>query len=202
MAKRCNTNPEIVVFAGPNGSGKSTIGEYLRPVFLPYINADEIKRVLGCDDLQAAQLAEQRRENYLRTEQSFCFETVLSTERNLNLLRRAKAAGFFLRCCYVLTVDPQINAVRVMSRVAAGGHDVPVDKIFSRYEKALALVPELIPICDVFHIFDNSCLPYCIFKKQDDLCWYCTEPHLWQKKDIAALTGISNPQRASLNHVT
>ena len=40
--------PEIVVFAGPNGSGKSTITDLLRPPMLPYVNADEIQRVLDC----------------------------------------------------------------------------------------------------------------------------------------------------------
>ena len=58
--------PEIVVFAGPNGSGKSTITDLLRPVDMVYINADEIQRVLGCDNLQAAQIAEKRRDECVR----------------------------------------------------------------------------------------------------------------------------------------
>lgn len=50
-------NPEIVVFAGPNGSGKSTITELLKPP-MDYINADEIKKIMKCSGLEAAQLAE------------------------------------------------------------------------------------------------------------------------------------------------
>lgn len=192
--------PEIVVFAGPNGSGKSTITELLRPPYMPYINADEIQRVLGCDNLQAAKLAEERRETCLKEHQDFCFETVLSTDRNLKLLRRAKETGFFIRCYYVLTADPQINVARVMSRVFAGGHDVPVDKIISRYDKALGLVRELVPVCDVCHIYDNSLTePYRIFKKRKNQFWYCAQPHLWLKADIVALTGVSNPKKAALN---
>lgn len=57
--------PEIVVFAGPNGSGKSTITILLRPTDMPYINADDIQRVLNCDNLEAAHLAEKQREEYL-----------------------------------------------------------------------------------------------------------------------------------------
>ena len=57
--------PEIIVFAGPNGSGKSTITDLLRPPMVPYINADEIQRVLGCDNMEAAKIAEKRREDYL-----------------------------------------------------------------------------------------------------------------------------------------
>lgn len=119
----------------------------------------------------------------------------------LKLLKRAKDAGFFIRCYYVLTADPQINVARVASRVSAGGHDVPTDKIISRYDKALSLVHELIPLCDVCHIYDNSLNePYRIFKKRKEEYWYCPERYLWRKDNIVALTGISNAQRAPLNN--
>lgn len=102
---------------------------------------------------------------------------------------------------YVLTADPQINVARVASRVSAGGHDVPTDKIISRYDKALSLVHELIPLCDVCHIYDNSLNePYRIFKKRKEEYWYCPERYLWRKDNIVALTGISNAQRAPLNN--
>lgn len=164
--------PEIVVFAGPNGSGKSTITNMLRPTDMVYINADDIQRALGCDVMEAARLAEARREEQLRKKESFCFETVLSTDRNLKLLQRAKEAGFFIRCYYVLTADPQINVARVASRVAAGGHDVPADKIVDRYDRALELVHELVPVCDICHIYDNSGSTYRIFKKRKSQYWY------------------------------
>ena len=81
-----------------------------------------------------------------------------------------------------------------------GGHGVPKEKIVARYEKALGLVKDLIPVCDVCHIYDNSeGGPYRIFKKRKDLCWYCTEPHLWLKADITALTGIRGAEKAALN---
>ena len=135
--------PEIVVFAGPNGSGKSTFTELLKPP-IDYINADEIKKNLKCSDLEAAQLAEKQREDHISEMKEFCFETVLSTERNLTLLKRAKEKGYFIRCYYILTADPMINVYRVKSRVESGGHDVPEDKIIARYDKALALVKELL----------------------------------------------------------
>ncbi len=80
--------PEIIVFAGPNGSGKSTFTELLKPP-MGYINADEIKKSLKCSDLEAAQIAEKQRESHLENLEEFCFETVLSTDRNLRLLKRA-----------------------------------------------------------------------------------------------------------------
>ena len=80
--------PEVIVFAGPNGSGKSTFTELLKPP-MDYINADEIKKNLKCTDLEAAQLAEKQREEHIERMSEFCFETVLSTERNIKLLERA-----------------------------------------------------------------------------------------------------------------
>jgi len=46
--------------------------------------------------LDAAQIAEKMREDALEKGIDFTFETVLSTERNLDLLRRAKEKGYFM----------------------------------------------------------------------------------------------------------
>lgn len=177
--------PEVIVFAGPNGSGKSTITK-LAKVIEPYINADDIKRSTHCTDLEAAQRAEQLRMEAINQRVSFTFETVLSTERNLHLLERAKEQGYFIRCIYVLTCDPQINVARVKSRVLSGGHDVPREKIESRYGKALALVPRLVDICDICHIYDNSEEPVRIFKKRKDEVFIWPND-LWPETEIQKL---------------
>ena len=190
--------PEVVVFAGPNGSGKSTFTELLKPP-MDYINADEIKKNLKCTDLEAAQLAERQREEHLEQMSEFCFETVLSTERNIKLLQKAKQRGYFIRCYYILTADPMINVLRVKSRVEAGGHDVPEDKVVTRYDKALNLVKDLVKLCDVCHIYDNSGnKPFRIFKKRKEQIYYdeCSD---WYLEDIRALTGICDMERINLN---
>jgi len=120
---------------------------------------------------------------------SFTFETVLSTDRNLELLKRAKDKGYFIRCIYVLTADSNINILRVKSRKQSGGHDVPIDKIVTRYHRALKLIPELINICNVCHIYDNSDKPTRIFKKRKDENYYW-ESDFWNKSDIQDLVGI------------
>ena len=133
--------PEVIAFAGPNGSGKSTIIRMAKTVGV-YINADEIKKSNLCTDMEAAKMAEDLREKAIRNKQDFTFETVLSTRRNLDLLKKAKEQGYFVRCVYVLTADSHINVSRVRMREQSGGHGVPEDKIKSRYDKALALIPE------------------------------------------------------------
>lgn len=190
--------PEIVVFAGPNGSGKSTFTELLKPP-VDYINADEIKKNLRCTDLEAVQLAEKQREEHVSRMEDFCFETVLSTDRNLKLLKKARQKGYFIRCYYILTADPMINVLRVKSRVEAGGHDVPKEKIISRYDRALALVKELIKVCDICHIYDNSSnKPFRIFKKRKEELFY-DECDDWYFEDIEALTGKKNMKKKNLN---
>lgn len=180
--------PEIIVFAGPNGSGKSTITR-LANIIEPYINADDIKKSSQCTDLEAAQMADRLRNELIDRKQSFTFETVLSTDRNIKLLEKAKKHGYFIRCIYVLTDNPQINITRIESRKLAGGHDVPSDKVISRYDRALKLIPNLIDICDVCHIYDNSEMPFRIFKKRKTE-YFMWENNFWTNKKIEKLTGI------------
>ena len=198
MVNEFQKKPEIVVFAGPNGSDKSTFTQLLKPP-MDYINADEIKKYLKCSDLEAAQIAEKQREEHMEQMREFCFETVLSTERNLKLLKRTKEKGYFIRCYYILTADPMINVWRVKARVESGGHDVPEDKIIRRYDRALALVKELIKICDICHIYDNSASrPFRIYKKKKELMYF-DECDDWYFGDICALTGVSDIQKKNLN---
>lgn len=166
---------------------------------MDYINADEIKKNLKCSDLDAAQLAEKQREEHIDQMNEFCFETVLSTDRNLRLLERAKEKGYFIRCYYILTADPAINIWRVKSRVESGGHDVPEEKVIVRYDRALALIKDVVKVCDVCHIYDNSGnQPFRIFKKRKDKYFYdeCSD---WHLEDIQALTNIKNVERIVLN---
>ena len=158
--------PIILVFAGPNGSGKTTIARRL-PIVGTYVNADDIKAEYKLSDLEAAKHAESIRNSLLEKGVDFSFETVLSTDRNLRLLEKAKARGYEVQCVYVLTCDPNINVARIKARRAAGGHDVPEDKIRTRYHRALSLIPELMKICDKLLIYDNSDMPALIFSKDN-----------------------------------
>lgn len=180
--------PEIIVFAGPNGSGKSTVTKMAK-IIEPYINADDIKRTNHCSDLDAAILAEKMRENAIKKRQSFTFETVLSTDRNLKLLQKAKEQGYFIRCIYVLTNNSSINVARVQSRESNGGHGVPEDKIRSRYIKALNLIPQLVEICDIMHMYDNTETPFRIFKKRKTEYFYW-ENEFWNEDEIHKLVNI------------
>ena len=180
--------PEVMVFAGPNGSGKTTITKMAKTVG-EYVNADDIKKATLCTDLEAAVKAEELREKMLSEMKDFTFETVLSTDRNLLLLRRAKQQGYFVRGIYVLTSDVEINIARVEAREALGGHGVPEEKIRQRYERALKLIPQLVEVCDVFHLYDNTKIPFRIFKKRKER-YYRWSNKYWSDTDIEMLTGV------------
>nr|WP_092074055.1 zeta toxin family protein [Dendrosporobacter quercicolus]NSL47786.1 zeta toxin family protein [Dendrosporobacter quercicolus DSM 1736]SDM76348.1 Predicted ABC-type ATPase [Dendrosporobacter quercicolus] len=151
----------LVVIAGPNGSGKSTITEKIyaaNPGDLPslYINADEIAKQYQLKALAAAEEADRLRRTAIRQGQSFAMETVMSTDAKIALLKAAKAAGYVIYFLFVTTQDPMINVERVRNRVLKGGHDVPADKIRSRYHRTMARLAEATRIVDVARIYDNS----------------------------------------------
>jgi predicted ABC-type ATPase len=155
--------PVILMFAGPNGSGKSTVTEIIRrQIFFPdnYVNADEIAQTLDGNPVeiatQAMQIAQIQRQQLISQRQSFAFETVMSHPSKLELLEQAKTLGYQIVLVFVGTNNPQINVRRVALRVQQGGHDVPTDKIISRYYRSLNLLSRAVSIADVSYIFDNS----------------------------------------------
>jgi predicted ABC-type ATPase len=145
----------LLVYGGGNGSGKSTVTAHRQPIG-HYVNADEIKAHLRCDNLEAAQIAEQTRECLLAENQSFTMESVLSTERNFILMERAKGKGYHVCCIYMLTNDPEINKARIEERAKKGGHFVEPEVVERRYWRAMALIPRLFETCNECYIFDNS----------------------------------------------
>ncbi|MCL1853012.1 MAG: zeta toxin family protein [Peptococcaceae bacterium] len=179
--------PKVLVIAGPNGSGKSTIMRGY-PIAGVYVNADDIKRHRGCSNLEAAQEAELLRESLISSRKDFTFETVLSTERNIKLLDKAKFLGYRIESIFVLTADAEINVKRVEARVAKGGYDVPKDKILKRYDKSLQMLRKLAAICDECVVVDNAVRPEIIFKNDAD-GGVCLSNVFWHDDDIRELLG-------------
>jgi predicted ABC-type ATPase len=193
MENNNRPRPVVLAFAGPNGSGKSTITAGV-PIVGAYVNADDIKKQLGVSDMDAAKLAEAQRRALLENDADFTFETVLSTDRNLLLLKEASKRGYDVQCLYVLTRNAEINAARVKKRVLGGGHDVPEEKIKERYRRALALLPELVKVCDFLAVYDNSHdaavgAPDLIFRKAGN-AWEIFPNELWSLDELKRLFGI------------
>jgi len=177
--------PTVMVYAGPNGSGKSTITAGY-PIKGIYVNADIIKQHRQCSDIEAAEEAEAIRESLLASSKDFTFETVLSTERNLLLLEKAKNSGYRIESIFVLTVDAELNIERVKTRVIQGGHDVPADKIRSRYIKSLQMLKRLAAISDSCIVIDNTYRPEIIYKNDENGEIYLANDY-WEISEIKEL---------------
>ncbi len=158
--------PVLIVIAGPNGSGKTTItSKILKHEWLEgavYINPDNVAQERFGDwnspkaVMQAAQYCEEQREKCLRDGQSLIFETVLSSEGKVDFIRRAREAGYFIRLFFVSTNHPSINSSRIAKRVMKGGHDVPIPKIISRYQKSIVNCKRCAALADRVYVYDNS----------------------------------------------
>lgn len=158
--------PVLIVIAGPNGSGKTSVtSKILHHEWLEdseYINPDNVARDMFGDwnnkdaVLKAANYCNDWRERCLAEGKSHIFETVMSAVDKVDYILRAKQAGFFIRLFFVSTESPTINAKRVAQRVLDGGHDVPIPKIISRYDKSIANCIALVPYVDRLYIYDNS----------------------------------------------
>lgn len=96
------------------------------------------------------------REQLIASQTSFTFETVMSSEDKIQVMRAARDAGFKNYLYYIATDDPTINVQRVQNRVNIGGHPVPEDKICQRYYRSLELLVSAIKLTDRAFLFDNS----------------------------------------------
>lgn len=161
-----NHKPVLIVIAGPNGSGKTTItSKILHHEWLEnaiYINPDIIAQEKFGDwnskeaVMKSVRYCENLREECLAKKQSLIFETVLSIPQKVDYIKRAKEAGFFVRLFFVSTSSPAINAARIAKRVMEGGHDVPIPKIISRYQRSISNCAAASKLVDRTYVYDNS----------------------------------------------
>lgn len=157
----------ITVLAGTNGAGKSSIGGALvRCNGGAYYNPDDETRAIlaanpALDLSQANGLAWARGLENLRKAiaegTDYAFETTLGGNTLTRILiEGAESAGVSLRVWYCGLASPEVHLERVRARVAAGGHDIPADKIRARYDSSRRNLLKLIPHLTDLQVFDNS----------------------------------------------
>ncbi len=149
--------PSCIILGGPNGSGKSSAYAKLKLDGV-WINADEIaKEITGTNDGRAAgRAAINKIREMIDTRQSFVFETTLSSQQAINLMRDAKAAGFTVGLYYTALDSVETNIERVRQRVEAGGHDIPEADIRRRYKGSLDKLSAALKLADEALLIDNS----------------------------------------------
>lgn len=155
--------PSLVLIAGPNGAGKTTLYQtrVAHSFTGPFVNANIIQREELCDpspeaSYKAAKIAAVRRDDMLRSGQSFATETVFSHPSKLEIIKSARALGYMVVVLHVGVETADLSVARVKGRLQEGGHDVPEGKIRARYERNRILIRQAIQLADRGMVFDNS----------------------------------------------
>lgn len=69
-----------------------------------------------------------------------------------------------------------------------GGHNVESKKVIDRYYKSLNNIKELLEICDIMHVYDNTDQPKRIIRKHKEQFSIYPNSH-WSKEAIMDLIG-------------
>ena len=157
--------PLMIAIAGPNGAGKTTFYHaHLAPAGLRFVNADVLASELGLDAYAAADIADRVRRELVSQRESFVFETVFSDPvgDKLAFMKETAASGYRVVLCFIGLEDATVSDARVAMRVTQGGHDVPAEKIQSRFPRVLANLRRAIRELPRVLVYDNSDLttPY------------------------------------------
>ena len=140
--------PILVVLAGPYGAGKTTFFQaHLAAAGLRFVNADLLARELDLEAYQAAAAADALRGELIRQRESFITETVFSDPvgAKLAVFTQAMVHGYTVVLLYIGVGSGERSDERVAMRVSQGGHDVPPDRIASRFPRLLGNLRAAIP---------------------------------------------------------
>ncbi len=155
----------LYIIAGCNGAGKTTASFTILPEIInckEFINADEIAK--GLSPFQPEKVAFEsgrimidRINELLNENESFAFETTLSTKSHKNRILKAKQQGYTTTLLFFWLNNIKLAKERVKIRVREGGHNIPNDVIERRYLKGIKNLFEIyLDIVDGTLIFDNS----------------------------------------------
>lgn len=155
----------LYIIAGCNGAGKTTASMTILPQSLlvkEFVNADEIAKGLSPFNpegvaIEAGRLMLERIQYLLNKGESFSIETTLSTRSYVRLVRKAHELGYVVHLIYFWLNSPELATDRVAERVSKGGHNIPRDVIFRRYNKGICNLFKLfMKEVDIWAIYDNS----------------------------------------------
>ena len=168
----------LYIIAGCNGAGKTTASFTILPEILnckEFVNADEIAKGLSPFQpekvaFEAGRIMLARVNELLENDVTFAFETTLATKSYRAKVLDAHEKGYTVTLLFFWLDNVELAIERVKTRVAEGGHNIPVDVITRRYTNGIKnLFKIYMPLVDEFMIFDNSeGLPELIAEKTKD----------------------------------
>jgi predicted ABC-type ATPase len=155
----------LYIIAGCNGAGKTTASFTILPEIIDckeFVNADEIAK--GLSPFQPEKVAFEsgrimlnRIDELLKENESFAFETTLSTRSYKNKIKTAREKGYTITLLFFWLQNVELAKERVKIRVLEGGHNIEPEVIERRYLNGIKNLFEIyFPIVDGLLIFDNS----------------------------------------------
>lgn len=158
-------NRNVYIIAGPNGSGKTTFAVKFLPKYARcpnFINADLIAHGLspfspGAAAIKAGKLVLEQIHEFAKNRVNFAFETTLSGKLYVKLIKSLKKKGYKIHIYFLWVPDADLVVSRIKSRVAQGGHDVPVRDVLRRFDRSISNFFKLYqPLADSWLLFDNA----------------------------------------------
>ncbi len=126
-------------------------------------------------------------EKLFETKQSFAFETVMSHESKIELIKQASEAGYKTYLYFVFVDSISTNIARVRLRVLEGGHSVEEHVIINRAPRTFDLLPAAFEVADNAYIIDNSDNAVSILTKEDQVIERKEEFPIIVEKSIATI---------------
>jgi predicted ABC-type ATPase len=151
--------PILVALTGPNGAGKTTFYHaHLKPSGLRFLNPDFLAQALALQPKAAAQALAALRRELVKQRESFVFETVFSDPvgDKLSFLKEAERSGYTVVLCFIGLAGSATSEERVAMRVSQGGHDVPPEKLITRFPRIMANLQTAIRDLSHVFVFDNE----------------------------------------------
>lgn len=159
------TEKNLYIIAGCNGAGKTTASFTILPEIInckEFVNADEIAKGLSPFQpetvaFESGRIMLNRINELLKENESFAFETTLSTRSYKNKILEAKQKGYTITLLFFWLQNIELAKERVKIRVLEGGHNIEPEVIERRYQKGIDNLFDIyLPIVDGALIFDNS----------------------------------------------
>jgi predicted ABC-type ATPase len=153
---------KYVLLAGVNGAGKSTFFSLVPSLSkIEKINLDDTVREIGdwrdsAVVAQAGRLVLRQIDEYFAEGISFSQETTLCGKSIVRNINKAKELGYNVEMHYVGLDSAETAKLRVKLRVEHGGHGISDEDIERRYVKTFENLKEVLPLCDLAAIYDNS----------------------------------------------
>jgi predicted ABC-type ATPase len=108
------------------------------------------------DSYLASFIATYLADRLFESKQSFCFETVMSHQSKVELLKRANKSGYKSYLYFVFTDNYLLNELRIKLRVEQGEHDVDKEKIRSRFFRSFELLKSALKNASDAFLINNS----------------------------------------------